>query len=87
MDDPELEAIRRARMAELQSGRGEGGASRGGSGYPQGGMGGGGGAGGMGGEDGAKQQEAEAQEEMKRQALSTILDSDARERCESRAFI
>jgi programmed cell death protein 5 len=81
MADPELEAIRRARMAELQASRGGGGGAGGGSssGLSSGGMGGGMG----GGEDGAKQQqEQEAQDEMKRQALSTILDPDARERRE-----
>lgn len=78
MDDPELEAIRRARMAELQSSRGSAAGSSQSSNFPVGGMGGGNG---MGTQDSAKQQEqAEAQEEMKRQALSTILDSDARER-------
>lgn len=78
MDDPELEAIRRARMAELQGGRGGGGGSSS-SGYSSG-MGRGGGS--MGEDDGKQQQQMEAQEEMKRQALSTILDPEARERCE-----
>jgi programmed cell death protein 5 len=78
MDDPELEAIRRARMAELQGGRGGGGSSSGG--YAAGGMGRGGGN--MGDDGGKQQEQMAAQEEMKRQALSTILDPEARERCE-----
>jgi hypothetical protein len=77
MDDPELEAIRRARMAELQGGRGGGGGPSSG-GYASG-MGRGGG--GMGEDDGKQQEQMAAQEEMKRQALSTILDPEARERC------
>lgn len=84
MDDPELEAIRRARMAELQS---RGGASSPSGGYGGPGMGGSGGAGSLGqsgrnGGSGKEQEDAEAQDEMKRQALSTILDPEARERCE-----
>lgn len=72
MGDAELEAIRKARMAELQQGRRAGGngptesvprgAPSSGDNQPQ------------------QRQEAEAQDEMKRQALSTILDPDARER-------
>ncbi|PWN36985.1 DNA-binding TFAR19-related protein [Meira miltonrushii] len=78
MDDPELEAIRRARMAELQS--------RGGAGSPSGGYGGASAGGGIPGGNagrggsGKEQEDAEAQDEMKRQALSTILDPEARER-------
>jgi len=83
MDDPELDAIRRARMAELQGGRGGGGggggsAGAGGSaGFSTGGAGGG-----RGEDNGKQQQDMEAQDEMKRQALSTILDPEARERRE-----
>lgn len=83
MDDPELEAIRRARMAELQGGRGGGGGGGPSSGgYAAGGMGMGRAGGEMGEDSGKQQEQMAAQEEMKRQALSTILDPEARERCE-----
>ncbi|GAK67850.1 DNA-binding TFAR19-related protein [Moesziomyces antarcticus] len=75
MEDDELQAIRAARMAELR-GSGSGGASSGGPSAPSEGFGGNAGAaGGKGQEDQAAQQE-----EMKRQMLSRILDTDARER-------
>lgn len=76
MDDPELEAIRRARMAELQS---RGGAAGSGS-SPSGFSGAGRSGGAPGGGNGKEQEDMEAQDEMKRQALSTILDAEARER-------
>lgn len=79
MADPELEAIRRARMAELR-GSGGGGSPAGGAGL--GSMLGGAGGGGSGQQHDEQEQKMAQQEEMKRQALSTILDADARDRCE-----
>ncbi|CAO1637571.1 unnamed protein product [Parajaminaea phylloscopi] len=88
MEDEELQAIRRARMAQLRQ---QGGPSSGGAGpssslLSQLGAGGQGGR--RGGEDdddgaggGASEEQKMAQmEEQKRQMLSTILDAEARER-------
>ncbi|PKI82900.1 hypothetical protein MVES_003321 [Malassezia vespertilionis] len=85
MDDPELEAIRRARMAELRGSAG-GGASaaagmRGGLGVPSGPTGGVDGAG------GSEEDKAAQQEEMKRQILTQVLDSEARERLSRIALV
>jgi programmed cell death protein 5 len=88
MDDPDLAAIRAARMRELRGGGGGGGGGGGeasGSGLPAGLSLGGGGGGGRGG--GAQDEEAQARQqeqmdEQKRQLLSTVLDAQARERRE-----
>ena len=88
MDDPDLAAIRAARMRELRGGGGGGGGGGGeasGSGLPAGLNLGGGGGGGRGG--GAQDEEAQARQqeqmdEQKRQLLSTVLDAQARERRE-----
>ncbi|EST04603.1 PDCD5-related protein [Kalmanozyma brasiliensis GHG001] len=78
MEDDELQAIRAARMAELRGGGGSSASSGGASGSsgfsgPQGASNGGSG--------GKNQEEQQAQqEEMKRQMLSRILDTEARER-------
>ncbi|EJD46066.1 DNA-binding TFAR19-related protein [Auricularia subglabra TFB-10046 SS5] len=65
MEDSELQAIRAARMAQLQQ--------------QAGGGGGGSGGGGGGDEEQAKRQAAQ-HEQMKRDILATVLDSAARER-------
>ncbi|KAN0063485.1 hypothetical protein ACQY0O_003932 [Thecaphora frezii] len=82
MDDDELQAIRAARMAEL---RGSAAASAAGAPAAGIGMGSFPGASGSGagaaGANGQNQEDQQAQaEEMKRQMLSRILDSEARER-------
>ncbi|PWY96877.1 DNA-binding TFAR19-related protein [Testicularia cyperi] len=70
MEDDELQAIRAARMAELRGGAGSSGAGSSS-----------GGPGGNNNNNGKNQEEQAAQqEEMKRQMLSRILDSEARER-------
>ncbi|WFC94590.1 hypothetical protein MBRA1_001223 [Malassezia brasiliensis] len=82
MSDPELEAIRRARMAELR-------AASGSSSNPRvpGGVTGAGGMGGQAGTDADREEQMAQQEEMKRQLLSQILDSDARERLSRIALV
>ncbi|WFD40784.1 uncharacterized protein MJAP1_003773 [Malassezia japonica] len=82
MSDPELEAIRRARMAELRGSAGGGPTAGGGvpGGLPAG-------LGASGGADGEREEKLAQQEEMKRQMLSQILDSDARERLSRIALV
>lgn len=71
MSDPELEAIRRARLAELR-GNGMGMPSAGAMPVGQ--------TPGMGSGDDSGEKAAQV-DEMKRQMLSQILDNEARERC------
>ncbi|KAK0545971.1 hypothetical protein OC845_004826 [Tilletia horrida] len=87
MEDSELQAIRQARMAQLRASGGGGGGSSGPSassaaaGLGQARYGGAGGGGGMTDMDDDERREQMAQqEEMKREMLSTVLESEARER-------
>lgn len=86
MDDPDLAAIRAARMRELRAGAGGGGggeASGSAQGLPAGlSLGGGGGGRGGAQDEEAQARQQEQMEEQKRQLLSTVLDAQARERRE-----
>ncbi|SHO78818.1 Similar to S.cerevisiae protein YMR074C (Protein with homology to human PDCD5) [Malassezia sympodialis ATCC 42132] len=81
MDDPELEAIRRARLAELRGA--QGGSMPTSAGMPSVLQGGSGRSSATDGQDDNMAQ----QEEMKRQLLSQILESDARERLSRIALV
>lgn len=91
MEDEELQAIRRARMQQIRGSGAGGGPGAGGDGpsgsfldsIGAGGKGGGSDRQGSGaGGDEEQQQKMAQMDEQRRQMLSTILDNDARERCE-----